>query len=180
MEKINKFRIEYFGSPYLKDFEVEFYSKNQILSVPSDLNFNSAWQIIHECTICSNEVKFVESGKQNERNYKTLKNIDSKSRKYEFLAEVCKIFPNLEIVKLDNVNYVNRTDFNYEYDMQRKSSVELKHYCCDFCNSDYLSIIRIGYPLEREKGNLAMTGKINVVQITQVMNGHILTEEPKK
>ena len=63
---INEFRIEYYGNPYLKGFEVEFQPKMQRLSVPRELDFNSAWRLTHECIKCENEVEFVDSGMKNE------------------------------------------------------------------------------------------------------------------
>jgi hypothetical protein len=174
MKNIKEFRIEYYGEPFLKDENIQFTNELQAHRVPVNLDFNSPWRIIHDCSNCGEEVEFIENSQKPERNYNTIKNINSNYRNIEFLNEVCSVFPNLELIELEGIRYVNRIDFDYQFDLQRKSSVELKYHICKSCNSPYLSIIRIGYPLEAEKGIKSRFGGIEVIQITNLDEEHIL------
>ena len=177
MKNITEFKIEYYGEAFLKDFNVELIDKNQTLSIPTILQFNSSWKITHTCDNCHKDVVFIEDSRKPERNYNIINNINSNFRADTFLKEVCAIFPKLEQVELEGIKYINRTDFIYQFDIQRKTSVELMHHRCKNCDSDYIGIIRIGYPLERERGTEARLGRIEVVKITALNRDNILVKD---
>lgn len=176
MEKVSEFRIEYFGKPFLKGIDFELADNSQTHSIPATLEFNSPWKIIHNCIECDNEVLFIEDSQKPERNYSIINNINSNCRNIKFLKEICRVFPRLKLIELKGVTYINRTDFDYQFDMQRTSSIELKYHNCNNCNANYLSVIRIGYPTESEKGLRDYFGCIEVDQITYVNKGDLLLQ----
>lgn len=91
MKNITEFKIEYYGEAFLKDFKVELIDKNQTLSIPTTLQFNSPWKITYNCDNCCKDVVFIEDSRKPQRNYNIINNINSNFRADTFLKEVCAI-----------------------------------------------------------------------------------------
>lgn len=173
--QVKSFRINFFGKNYLDDIDVEVIGSEVNFQLPKNLNFNSNWEIIHDCLNCENQVTFTENLENQFRNYKSIIDVNTSKRSYKFLEKVISLFPNLKIVKLNGVYYVNRTDFEYTHEIQKVSSIELKLHKCKYCYANYLSIIRIGGPIPVERSP-SLPGIIEVVQINYLKEDHFLLQ----
>ncbi len=142
-------------------------------NLPCHFIFDIDWKIIYNCPSCKHDISI--SNRSN--NFTSIQNINSKYYSNLVLKEIVDISQNLEIIKINHISYINRTDFNYKYDFQRELSTEFKYHNCNNCHLNYLSLIRIGLPQDGERGKPSLPGKVEVIQITALPNTHILIQE---
>ena len=156
-----------YGKQLIENLEVGDSTSGKHVEIPTNFKFNSSWKIEHSCLSCGNSVSVDQNFEESESNFSVLKNIDSFNYARTFLNEISALFDSIELVNLDEVVYLNRTDFNYDFDFQRKSSIDLTHYSCDSCQNDYLGLIRIGFPLPPERG--LETGRVGQVEVADLV-----------
>lgn len=161
--------ISRYGKKLIKDLEADDFSAHESADVPLVFGFNSSWKMEHDCLSCDGVVTVDQNFDKNESNLSVLKSIDSSNYSRDFLDEIATVFDTVELVEVDDVFYLNRTDFQYDFDFQRTSSVDLTHYCCASCKSDYLALIRVGFPMSPERGmEQGRAGRLEVAEIVMV------------
>lgn len=159
--------ISMYGEQLIENLEVVDSTSHRHAEIPTSFKFNSSWKIEHSCLSCGNSVSIDQNFEKSESNFSVLKNVDSFSYARIFLNEISDLFDSIELVNLDEVVYLNRTDFNYDFDFQRKSSIDITHYNCDSCKTDYLGLIRIGFPSLPERGE--ETGRVGQVEVADLV-----------
>ncbi|RRJ86920.1 hypothetical protein EG240_15660 [Paenimyroides tangerinum] len=165
--KIIKCSLTYFGPSLIQINKEE--TCEQIFNIPFTFYFNHSWNITHKCSCCDNSVTIINDVNNNFKNYTTISNLNSNNYDILFLQELASLFSNIILAKVDNVVYLNRKDFKYEFDFQRKQSVSLKGYTCKSCNASYLGILRIGMPILPEKSmQEGMFGSVEIEEIIEV------------
>lgn len=153
--------VHYFGDRLLNAYPAELQPSPFLVQIPGEFEYNSGWKLIHSCPRCSNEVTIFEDFNKQERNFRWISRLNSNKHSKTLLLEVCKMLSKLVLVEISGVLYINRVGFNYQFDFQRKASVNLLLYKCLNCNSVFLGNFKIGYPLfpefDKPKGKI---GKI--------------------
>lgn len=162
--KIKKITLSYFGNQLIETDLIE--TKEDELKLPSSFSFNHSWTLIHNCSNCNNQVLVFMDFENQKSNFKIISNINSKRFQKELIEKICAIYNNLYTVEIEDITYLNSHNFKYEFDFQRKSSINLTQYSCKQCNSIYLGLIKIGSPQMPEK-NL-IDGKIGIVLIDEI------------
>jgi hypothetical protein len=162
--KIHNGVLNYFGKKLIETNLPE--SEVFELDIPLYFSFNHSWDLCHKCANCVNEVSICEDFEKQTRTFKFITGIDSSKYDIKVINDIIQIFNELELVEIDGVKYINRKDFNYEFEFQRKSSTSLIEYSCNACSSIYLGIMRCSYPLQPEK-NL-IEGKLGKVEIDEI------------
>ncbi len=169
--KIHNGVLKYFGKKLIDTNLPESEVFEFVL--PLNFSFNHSWNLCHKCANCENEVSICEDFDTQTKTFKVITGINSSKYDIKVINAIIQIFNELELVEIDGVKYINRKDFNYEFEFQRKSSTSLIEYTCNACSSIYLGIMRVGYPLHPEK-NL-IEGKLGKVEIEEIfeVNDHL-------
>jgi len=157
--------LHYFGLPLFKTELKE--TKEQNLLLPSNFSFNHSWEFQHSCSNCKKTISFQEDFHTKTKNFAVITNLNSKHYKLSLIYDLGSFFSKLSCVEIDGDVFLNRNDFDYAFDFQRKNSVNLVNYSCDNCKADYIGLVRIGYPLYPEK-NLP-SGKLGNVEIEEIL-----------
>ena len=164
----------------VKDGSVKFFGKNLIetklkvnqesdqkLTLHFQFNFNGGWQFLHDCCQCNSTISVSEDFGSNTKNFNVITNINSSTYNTNLVKYIASLFTNLQIVEIDGVIYLNRKDFEYTFDFQKKSSINLTYYKCDNCDSLYLGLIFIGYPLSPDKG--LPNGRLGQIKFLEIV-----------
>lgn len=172
---INEVNFVLYGNEIVNDTDKIQILKNvkQNIKIPNQFNFNCNWKINFKCIHCENILEVGQDFEKKEIGINKIENLNSKFYNSKFLEFFLTIFDNIEIREVDNVCYINRKDFYYEFDFQRSSSVAPVYLFCNHCNSEYLLKIRIGLPQFPERNNIfGEWGKVEIDEIINVkMNG---------
>lgn len=167
--KINIVSLKFFGKKLIINDLIE--SKEGELIIPSSFKFNRSWELSHKCSNCENNVLFCDDFEKNTNSFNIINGIDSSKYNLQIIYDLASIFQLIEAIEIENITYLNRTDFKYDFEFQRKSSISLIDYKCTFCNTNYLGLFRIGIPLFPEK-NLR-EGKLGTVSIDEIYEVNI-------
>ena len=161
--------LSHYGRKLIDQLETEDFSVHEPLDVPFSFLFNSSWKIEHTCLTCQGIVTIGQNFDENDYALSMFRNINSSNFSHVLIEGISAIFDSIEVVELDGVLYLNRTDFPYEFDFQRKSSIDISHHACPSCESHYLSIIRHGLPTDPERGfEDGRAGSVEVAEIVMV------------
>ena len=160
---IKQINVSYYGNSLLNSNAEGSQHIPELINIPGEFEYNSSWKIIYTCNYCNQKVEFFEDFDNEKRNFKWLSRLNSKNSSDVLLTEVCKAFSRLELIEISGVKYINRCDFNYESEFQRKSSVNLLLSSCPTCGAVYLGDFKVGYPILPESNN--PKGKIGKVRI---------------
>lgn len=174
--KILRGTVKFFGNELIKTDLIKSEILN--LEIPTNFKFNQSWEFRHNCTNCKNTVSICEDFDNNIKTFRVISCINSLSYEIEFIQDLSLIFQNIELVEIEGITYLNRKDFVYEFEFQRKSSINFINYSCNECGATYLGLIRIGYPLFPEK-NLIM-GRLGNVEIDGIFEVNIDVDNFKK
>lgn len=166
---IKEGRVDFFGKPLIEStVRLETKTDGEI-KLPFQFSFNSGWKFSHRCCNCKSDVYIFEDFESKRKNFKVIPNINSSNFETSLIKTIASYFKNLDAVNVDSIFYLNRTNFDYQFDFQRKSSIHLTYYSCENCNSEYLGVIRIGYPLFAEKNiPFGKLGEVNIEEIVQI------------
>jgi hypothetical protein len=167
--KIQSGTLKYFGNQLIDTNLVE--TKIFDLAIPANFSFNHSWDFQHNCSNCKNKVSICEDFEKKTKTFRVIDGIDSSRYNIQVITDLSSMFQKIEAIEIENITYLNRTDFNYEFEFQRKSSISLIDYCCCSCNAIYLGSIRIGYPLYPEK-NL-IEGELGNVVIDEILEVNV-------
>lgn len=167
--KINIVSLKFFGKKLINTELIE--SKEGELIIPSSFKFNHSWELSHKCSNCENRVKLSEDFEKNTKTFNIINGIDSSKFENQIIYDIASIFKIIKAIEIEDITYLNRTDFEYNFDFQRKSSISLTEYKCTYCNTIYLGLFRIGTPLFPEK-NLT-EGKLGTVSIDEIYEVNI-------
>lgn len=161
--------VTLFGGPLVPDLEHSIEEiVNRKYAIPAKVEFNSSWKINHLCGNCHEQVSFGEHYGRT-REFEFIEELNSINYSLDFLKNLTSLFSGLKLGVVNGESYINRTDFHYEYDMQRMTSVEPVLYNCANCKTEYLANIRIGLPLYPEKNMpFGMLGAICIDEILQI------------
>ncbi len=161
--------IDFFGKKLI-DTTLQIDKKaGQKLALPFQFNFNSGWKFTHSCCNCKSDVYISENFETKNKNFKIIPNIDSSNYDISLVKRIALLFKSLDAINVDGIFYLNRNDFDYTFDFQRQSSVHLTCYYCFDCRTEYLGVIRIGYPLIPEKNiPLGKLGQIHVIEVVSL------------
>ncbi len=125
--------------------------------------------IEHRCLRCSNTTVFDHNYANREFSYVLVENLNTEYFRIDILEVFVKLLDNIEVREIDNVYYLNKLDFNYEYNIQRMSSVAPVTYACVNCLAEYIAILRIGLSVNPDRGlPFGEIGRIYIGGITQV------------
>ena len=160
--------LSYFGKQLIETVLKE--TKEQNLKLPLNFSFNHSWEFQHLCLHCKEPVSIIEDFHTKTKNFIVITNLNSKHFNRSLICEIGSFFSKLDSIEIDGDIYLNRNDFDYTFDFQRKSSENLVNYNCENCNTTYLGLIRIGYPLYPEK-NLPF-GKLGNVEIEEIFEAN--------
>jgi len=163
-DKVRTGNLHYFGK-HLVQTELK-ETKEQNLILPSNFVFNHSWEFQHSCSNCKGPISIQEDFQTKTKNFKVITNLNSKHYNQSLIYDIGSFFSKLNCVEIDGDIYLNRNDFDYAFDFQKKSSVNLINYKCESCNVSYLGLVRIGYPLSPEK-NLPF-GKLGNIEIEEI------------
>jgi hypothetical protein len=164
IEKVKLGNINFFGNKIINS-EILLESEENV-NIPLKFKYNSSWEFYHNCLKCNLKVSFGENFDLKKNNLELINNLNSVNYKLEFLEKISYCFKDIELIEIQNVYYLNRKDFNYTHEIQRKSSISFRFYKCEKCESEYIGIIRIGYPLFPEKNLIG--GDLGGVEISQI------------
>lgn len=153
-------------------------SKEGKLIIPLEFKFNHSWDFSHKCTNCECNVSICEYFEKKTKNFKVINGINSSKYDLQFMIDLGSMFQKIESKEIENITYLNQTDFNYEFEFQRKSSISLIEYYCNSCKTVFIGPIRIGYPLFPEKN--IIEGKIGSVEIEEIFEVNTRLEDFKK
>ena len=171
-ERVSEVVLTLYGKQIIKQLEAIDYLEEERFEVPFIFSFNSSWKMQHDCLSCGNRVTIDQNYDENESTFTVLKNVDSSNYSESFIREIATLFASLELIELGDVLYLNRTDFQYDFNFQRKSSADVTHYSCQSCKVNYLALIRIGFPQAPEKGiEEGQTGRVEVAEMVMA-RGH--------
>ena len=159
--------ISRYGKKLINELDNLDFSKHERHEVPLFFSFNSSWKIEHVCLACAETVTIDQNFDENESTLSIVKNLNSANYSRSIIEEIAAVFETIEPVEIDDVLYLNRTDFQYDFNFQRKSSVDVSHYCCQSCNADYLALIRVGFPMAAERG--MEDGQVGRVEVTEMV-----------
>ena len=167
--RVHHVHLSHYGKKLIDQLETEDFSVDEPLDVPFSFLFNSSWKIEHACLACGEVVTIEQNFDENDYALLMFRNINSSNFSHVLIEGIAAIFDSIEVVELDGVLYLNRTDFEYEFDFQRKSSIDLSHHTCPSCESHYLSIIRHALPTDPERGfEDGRAGSVEVAEIVMV------------
>ena len=165
---IKRIGVILYGKKIINDNLPVLRNEQRNITIPNHFKFNSNWIITFECLKCKSTLQFGQNFENNKIELTRIENLNSKSYNSTFLEIFLILFENLELNKVDNTLYLNRKDFNYEFDFQKMSSVSFLYYCCDLCSYEYLAKIRIGLPQLPER-NIPF-GEYGIVEIDEIIN----------
>ncbi|MDG1332434.1 MAG: hypothetical protein P8P74_08895 [Crocinitomicaceae bacterium] len=161
--------IVLYGKQLIDDLDVPALDIQEQTAIPSSFQFNSSWRIEHECLSCGNVIGIDQDFEESTSNFTVLENVDSFNYSQQFLDNIATLFDSVELVKIQEVSYLNRLDFQYDFDFQRKSSVNITHSKCQNCKADYLGLIRVGSPMPTERGmEQGQTGTVEIADLVMV------------
>ena len=170
-ENVEQISLNYFGEVLIDLKHEKIAPLQATYKIPTELAYNSSWILTHSCLKCNCQIKIIQNYQSIDRSYTILADLNSHHHSLAKLQELCEIFDNIKLVKVNEVYYLNRIDFEYQHELQRKSSISLMKYYCPDCDSIYLAQIRIGLPVEPDKYNVkGLIGKIQVVQISRIVS----------
>ena len=119
--------------------------------IPFEIEYNSGWKMDIVCKSCENQMSLEFDSETKSTNYTHLKELNSKNYSLKDLNFFSNRIPNTELFEVDGVYYLNRTDFNYVDEIQRKSAVRPILKSCEHCGCDYLIDLRIKSPMPSDR-----------------------------
>lgn len=161
--------VNLFGNTLAREMNSIGSVVNEKYEIPFEIEFNSSWRVSHSCGNCHHEVSFGENYDAGTKEYKLIKGLNSTNYTLDFLNNLILLFNGLELGKVNGEFYLNRQDFQYEFDIQRMTSVAPILYNCPNCKTEYLAIIRVGMPQLPERNMPSgIVGKICIDEIIQI------------
>lgn len=162
-------KISLYGEQLIESLTIHHSIDNEYAEIPTSFEFNSNWKVEHSCLSCGIPVVIGQNFDLGKSNFSRVKNINTFGYTREFLQEIAALFDTVELVTIDKVFYLNRTDFEYHFDFQRTSSTDVTHYTCDSCHADYLALILVGSPEMPEKGMVqGRVGRVEFVDSVMI------------
>lgn len=168
--KVKSGRLRFFGPKLLKNASGE--SSEGMFKLPFEFCFNHSWEFQHNCINCGELTGITEDFELKSRNFEFISDVNSTNFNKSVLQDISKMFTGLYTIEVDGIMYINRSNFTYDLEFQRRSSVTLTRYNCINCDIDYTGLIRIGYPLTPERNN--PTGNLGIVEIDEILEMKII------
>lgn len=168
-DKVKEGYINFFGEELIETQLKVDQENGQKLTLPFHFNFNSGWKFLHHCCQCKSKVYISEDFESKIKNFKVITNINSSTYNTNLVTYIASLFTKLKVIEIDEVTYLNRTDFEYTFDFQKKSSINITCYECDDCGTLYFGLIPIGYPLLPDKGlPNGRLGRVEFIEVIEV------------
>jgi hypothetical protein len=161
--KLGNFKLYFYGSNLLNTYPTLRQNSPIVMNIPGGFEYNSSWKIEFYCSFCGRANNVYEDFDKNERNFRWLIGLNSTGTSIAFLKEVCNVFDRFKLIEITGVQYINRIDFDYKFEIQRKSSVNLLLHSCPSCKAVFLGDFKVGYPLFPEANK--PKGKIGKIRI---------------
>ena len=166
--EISKINYTLSGNPIIPDIQRqqengEYFNR----SLPMSFQYNGAWIVSHQCTLCNSLVNFQNLPNQN---FQHINRLFSKFYKIEFLKALAHILPSTKVIKSSNSEYHFLTSAEFEGNIVSDLFIPQKtfaYYTCTECQSEYLCKIRQGYPIEAHRGN--PVGKLGTIWIDEII-----------
>jgi hypothetical protein len=133
--RIHNIDYQTFGKALVKELVKEDIRNSSL--IPVSFKFNSNWNIKFTCEKCKKEVLISEDYENQTKTFSTFSNLNSKNYSMIFLEDIAKILSNLALVVINGVSYINRVDFNYQFEFQRISSFTPSISMCTNCDTSY-------------------------------------------
>lgn len=170
--KVIKVSLELFGESLdatIVEKQVNGISEH---SVPFKFKYNGNWEIKHECENCSEKCDFglyFDSSKSPYSNltYEQSEYLCSKYYDKSLLEAISTIFDNTTLITHELDSFVV-FDNTFELDFPVTSSIQPIFYSCKKCGTEYLGLIRNGYPYAADKG--CPEGIIGTIFIDEILS----------
>lgn len=137
-------------------------------AVPCQFEYEVFWRFTFECLECKNTIDL--NNKNNITDLR-IKNLNSLYYSIDVLKQVTEIFNKYEIVKVEEVYYLNDKYFDYQYDMQRISGNPIYRCKCSRCDSSYMIDVIVGHPELPERdlpfGSLGLVKLLDIILVPE-------------
>ncbi|MCX2744395.1 hypothetical protein OO013_10985 [Mangrovivirga sp. M17] len=167
MKEIKKVEVFLFGKELIDVDQITEEASPFFLTLPGDFEYNRSWQLSFICPFCSVKVEIKEDFEKGIKSFHWIKQLSTEKFSLSFLKNICQIFNGVYLHEVSSVTYINRTGFEYDFDFQRRSSINILYSRCTCCNKLFIGDLKVGYPLYPD--NNTPTGVFGKVIIEKIL-----------
>lgn len=183
--KISKVSVELSGEVLDKTITEKQINGVYEFSLPFKFKYNGSWKIKHECENCGDYCDFGLYFNSSISHYSSLtfnqtQFLCSKYFDLSFLKKISELFDTTNLKSIDSGSYIITND-NFDADYPVTSSIQPIFYRCNKCLTEFLCLMRNGYPYSADKECIeGLIGTIfidEIIQIESIVNFDELLEQ---